>query len=128
MTVDSKKIAAPQVGVATHIAVAPLAADIAHHPHDRQRVRGARAPSAKQVTAARRATNLPMRLLNRHEIVAMSGFTYPSLWEMMRRGRFPRGRVVGGKTMWRSDEIEEWLAALPVRALKGDAENTGGVA
>jgi hypothetical protein len=31
-----------------------------------------------------------------------------------------RSRAVGGKSMWRSDEIDAWLAALPVRAVKGD--------
>jgi hypothetical protein len=39
---------------------------------------------------------------------------------MMRAGTFPRSRVVGGKSMWLSSEIEAWLAALPVRQLKGD--------
>ena len=75
----------------------------------------------KQVTAARQATKLPASLLNRHEIVALSGFSYPWLWQMMRRGLFPRGRVVGGKTMWLSTEVEAWLAELPIRPLKGDA-------
>ena len=37
------------------------------------------------------------------------------------RGKFPRARVVGGQSMWLSTEIEAWLAALPVRRLKGDA-------
>jgi predicted DNA-binding transcriptional regulator AlpA len=40
----------------------------------------------------------------------------------MRAGTFPRSRVVGGKSMWLLSEIEEWMAALPVRRLKGDAE------
>jgi len=75
---------------------------------------------AKQVTAARQATKLPASLLSRHEIVALSGFSYPWLWQMMRRGRFPRGRIVGGKTMWLSTEVEAWLAELPIRPLKGD--------
>jgi predicted DNA-binding transcriptional regulator AlpA len=46
----------------------------------------------------------------------------------MRAGRFPRSRVVGGKSMWRSDEVQAWLDALPVRPLKGDSgpdEKTG---
>jgi predicted DNA-binding transcriptional regulator AlpA len=76
----------------------------------------------KQVTAARQTTKLPASLLNRHEIVALSGFTYPWLWQMMRRGLFPRGRIVGGKTMWLSSEVEAWLAELPVRPLKGDGD------
>ena len=76
---------------------------------------------AKQVTAARAVTKLPASLLSRHEIVALSGFTYPWLWQMMRRGLFPRGRVVGGKTMWLASEVQDWLDTLPVRPLKGDA-------
>jgi predicted DNA-binding transcriptional regulator AlpA len=78
------------------------------------------APPAKQVTAARQATKLSASLLSRHEIVALSGFTYPWLWQMMRRGQFPRSRIVGGKSMWLSTEVDAWLAALPVRQLKGD--------
>jgi predicted DNA-binding transcriptional regulator AlpA len=37
------------------------------------------------------------------------------------RGEFPRGRIVGGKSAWLASEINDWLAALPVRPLKGDA-------
>jgi len=39
----------------------------------------------------------------------------------MRAGRFPRSRIAGGRSMWRSDEINAWLAELPIRPLKGDA-------
>jgi predicted DNA-binding transcriptional regulator AlpA len=60
-------------------------------------------------------------LLNRHEILAVVGCSYPTLWAWMRAGKFPRSRVVGGKSMWLSTEIDEWLANLPVRTLKGDA-------
>jgi predicted DNA-binding transcriptional regulator AlpA len=38
----------------------------------------------------------------------------------MRAGTFPRARVVGGRSMWLSTEVDAWLAALPVRPLKGD--------
>jgi predicted DNA-binding transcriptional regulator AlpA len=38
----------------------------------------------------------------------------------MRDGKFPRSRVVGGKSMWLSTEIDAWIAGLPVRQLKGD--------
>jgi predicted DNA-binding transcriptional regulator AlpA len=38
----------------------------------------------------------------------------------MRAGTFPRARIVGGRSMWRSDEVEAWLAGLPVRRLRGD--------
>jgi hypothetical protein len=34
-----------------------------------------------------------------------------------------RARVVGGRSMWFSTEIDQWLAGLPVRRLKGDQES-----
>ena len=75
-------------------------------------------PFAAQVKAARLATNLRPQLLTRQEVVALVGLTYPSIWLMMREGRFPRSRVVGGKSMWVASEIDAWVDALPVRPLK----------
>lgn len=75
-------------------------------------------PFAAQVKAARLATNLRPQLLTKQEVVALVGLTYPSIWLMMREGRFPRSRVVGGKSMWVSTEIDAWVDALPVRPLK----------
>ena len=60
------------------------------------------------------------RLLDKAEVCAIAGATYPTIWKWMREGKFPRSRVAGGKSMWLSTEIEAWMAALPVRALKGD--------
>ena len=40
----------------------------------------------------------------------------------MRAGTFPRSRIAGGKSKWLSTEVDAWLAALPVRPLKGDDE------
>jgi len=83
-------------------------------------------PPAVQVTAARAksatllATPGIVRLLDKHEVCAIAGATYPTIWEWMRKDKFPRSRIVGGKSMWVSTEIEGWLAALPVRPLKGD--------
>jgi predicted DNA-binding transcriptional regulator AlpA len=73
------------------------------------------------VTAARQATGLSGQLLTRHQIVALTGFTYPWIWQMMMRGEFPRSRTVGGKAMWLTREIEDWVTNLPRRRLKGDA-------
>jgi predicted DNA-binding transcriptional regulator AlpA len=72
---------------------------------------------------AARAPPAPLgaRLLSKREVLAIVGVSYPTVWAMMRAGTFPRARVVGGKSMWLSSEIEAWLAALPVRQLKGDA-------
>jgi prophage regulatory protein len=63
----------------------------------------------------------PPRLMSKHEVLAVVGCTYPTLWAMMRRGEFPRSRIVGRiKSAWLSTEIEQWMAALPMRRLKGD--------
>jgi predicted DNA-binding transcriptional regulator AlpA len=86
-------------------------------PHALQVAR-ARAKSAALLT-----TPGSVRLLDKHDVCAIVGVSFPTVWAWMRDGRFPRGRVVGGnssKTMWLSTEIEAWLAALPVRQLKGD--------
>jgi predicted DNA-binding transcriptional regulator AlpA len=84
-------------------------------------------PRAVQVTAARtKAADLlsaphTIRLLSKHEVCAVAGVSYPTIWAWMRVGKFPRSRVVGGKSMWLSAEISMWLQGLPVRRLKGDA-------
>ncbi len=75
----------------------------------------------KQVTAARQETGIPAQLYGRREIIALTGLTYPTLWDMTRRGEFPRGRIVGGQTKWLASEIDMWLSSLPTRPLKGDA-------
>jgi predicted DNA-binding transcriptional regulator AlpA len=111
-TADTNTPALPPALIAAneeHIANAALAADTAHHLHDRLHAHGARAPPT-------------VRLLSKAEILAITGVTFPTVWAWMRAGTFPRSRVVGGKSMWLSSEIEQWLMELPLRALKGDAE------
>jgi predicted DNA-binding transcriptional regulator AlpA len=75
--------------------------------------------------AATQAVKLPakspsVRLLDKSDILAITGVTFPTVWSWMRTGTFPRSRIVGGKSMWLSTDIDKWLATLPVRPLKGD--------
>jgi predicted DNA-binding transcriptional regulator AlpA len=63
----------------------------------------------------------PPRLLDKAQVCVIANASYPSIWAWMRAGRFPRSRICGGRSMWLSSEIDAWLAALPVRPLKGDA-------
>src|SRR5262245_34869963 len=79
--------------------------------HDERTPHAACAPSAP----------LGVRLLSKRQVLTIINVSYPTLWSWMRRGKFPRSRVVGGKSMWISTEVQTWLAALPVRKLKGDA-------
>jgi predicted DNA-binding transcriptional regulator AlpA len=78
-------------------------------------------PPAPERTWAANLSQGPPRLLSKSDICAITNVSYPTIWGWMRDGKFPRSRVVGGKSMWLSTEIERWLAALPVRPLKGDA-------
>jgi prophage regulatory protein len=75
----------------------------------------------QRVDVAHRQQALP-HLLDKHEVCAIANVSFPTIWSWMRAGTFPRSRVVGGKSMWLSSEIDAWLADLPVRCLKGDAE------
>jgi predicted DNA-binding transcriptional regulator AlpA len=77
-------------------------------------------PPPEQVRAANRSQG-PPRLLSKKEVLAITNKSYPTIWAWMRAGKFPRSLVVGGRSMWRSDQVlDQWLAALPVRRLKGD--------
>jgi len=89
-----------------HIIEAGFAADGAQHQSDRKHTHGAQAP--------------PVHLLGKAKILKITGVTFPTVWLWMRNGTFPRSRIVGGKSMWRSDEIDRWLAGLQVPLLKGD--------
>jgi predicted DNA-binding transcriptional regulator AlpA len=62
----------------------------------------------------------PDRLVSKGELLERLGLSFPTIWTMMRKGTFPRARVVGGKSCWLSSEIDAWVAALPLRRLKGD--------
>jgi predicted DNA-binding transcriptional regulator AlpA len=66
------------------------------------------------------AAGKSLRLLKKTEVCAIANASFQSIWAWMRAGTFPRARIVGGRSMWRSDEVEAWLAGLPVRRLKGD--------
>ena len=67
-----------------------------------------------------KSASLPV-LLTKRDVLAVTRVTYPTIWTWMRTGKFPRSRIVGGKSMWLSSEVDAWLAGLQVRPLKGDA-------
>jgi prophage regulatory protein len=64
------------------------------------------------------------RLLSKGDVMDKVGLSYPSIWKLMREGTFPRSVVVGGKVLWVEAEIDEYIARLPRRQLKGE---TAGV-
>jgi predicted DNA-binding transcriptional regulator AlpA len=60
------------------------------------------------------------RLVMKPELLAITGLSYPKIWQMMQTGEFPRARVAGGRTCWLSSQIDQYLRNLPIRKLKGD--------
>jgi predicted DNA-binding transcriptional regulator AlpA len=78
--------------------------------------REAALPSAtpERITEAHRSQG-PPRLMSKREVVATVGATFPTIWKMVRRGEFPPGLRVGGKTKWRSDQVAAWMDALEIK-------------
>jgi predicted DNA-binding transcriptional regulator AlpA len=62
------------------------------------------------------------KLLTKRDLLERVGVSYPTIWKMMCAGTFPRSRAIGGKLVWLESEVNEWIAALPLTALKGDDE------
>lgn len=77
-------------------------------------------PARPELTPDAETPAVGERLLSKGEVCRIVGATFPTIWAWQRAGKFPRSRIVGGKSMWLASEIEEWLSKLPVRKLKGD--------
>jgi predicted DNA-binding transcriptional regulator AlpA len=58
------------------------------------------------------------RLLNKAEVITITGKSFPTLWMWMRQGRFPAARTVGGAPAWLKTEVDAWIKELPVRRFK----------
>jgi prophage regulatory protein len=67
--------------------------------------------------AATAATN-PARFIGKPEVLDRVCASYPSIWQWMREGKFPRSRELGGKAVWLESEIETWIVNRPIRRLK----------
>jgi predicted DNA-binding transcriptional regulator AlpA len=79
--------------------------------------------TSANLTEMTRNTSMPpetVRLLSKPEVCDRVGRTFPTIWQWMREGRFPRARDLGGRPAWLESEVNEWIASLPVRKLKGD--------
>jgi predicted DNA-binding transcriptional regulator AlpA len=59
-------------------------------------------------------------LIFKRELLQRVGLSFTTIWKMMQQGRFPRARVIGGKSVWIESEVDDFLAALPLRQYKGD--------
>jgi predicted DNA-binding transcriptional regulator AlpA len=119
----SAKPAAPaaQVALAKKAAAAKAKAKPAALRAPPQTPAKEKAEAQKERVKAAKA-RLVDRLLTKPEVCAIANATYPTVWQWMLAGKFPRSRIVAGRSMWLSTEVDAWLAELPVRPLKGDAD------
>ena len=61
----------------------------------------------------------PCRLLTRKQLLEIIPFSYPTIWELMRRGEFPKALRIGQqKVAWREDEVRAWIDSRPRQQLK----------
>src|SRR5512132_2252228 len=64
-----------------------------------------------------------IRLIYKPELLRLVGVSYSSIFDWMRRGKFPRAREIGPggrstRIAWVRAEVETWLAARPQRQLR----------
>jgi predicted DNA-binding transcriptional regulator AlpA len=66
-------------------------------------------------------TNKPqLRLLSKQEVCEKVHRSYPSIWEAMCKGLFPRAVEQGQRPYWFAHQIDAYLEALPPRPIKGE--------
>jgi predicted DNA-binding transcriptional regulator AlpA len=70
-------------------------------------------------TPKRRRQN--QRLIDRVTLLDKVPLSYATVWNLMRKGEFPRSKFVGDRTFWLEHEVDAWIEAMPNRPLKGDA-------
>lgn len=59
-----------------------------------------------------------LRLLDKQEVCDRVHRSYPSVWELMCKGRFPRAVEQGERVYWFEHQIDAYLEALPLRDIK----------
>jgi predicted DNA-binding transcriptional regulator AlpA len=65
----------------------------------------------------------PRKLIDKKELRRRVPASFPTVWQWMRKGKFPRAHILHGKSVWFEDEIDAFLEGLPVRPYKGDPQD-----
>ena len=76
-------------------------------------------------------------LIAKREVLERVPYSYPTIWEKMRRGEFPRSVALddaGTKVAWYADEIDEWIESRkrvelkPLAKAEANTANTRKIA
>jgi len=73
-------------------------------------------------------TPLP-KFLGRDEVMAITKYSYPSLWNKIKQGKFPPGHAMDsdksgrgrGRVVWLESDIRAWMESRPLRWPKGSS-------
>jgi predicted DNA-binding transcriptional regulator AlpA len=60
-------------------------------------------------------------LLDKKQVCALVQRSYDTVWRLMQKNQFPRGRYLGCKLVWDLREVMDYIDHLPRQKLKGDA-------
>ena len=50
------------------------------------------------------------RLLTVHAVLEQISMSRSKVYQLMRAGRFPKPRMIEGKTLWLQSEVQAWIA------------------
>ena len=54
------------------------------------------------------------RILRTKQLLELVPFSRVTLWRKVKAGKFPKPLRLGGRMVaWRSDEVQQWIDALP---------------
>jgi predicted DNA-binding transcriptional regulator AlpA len=63
----------------------------------------------------------PPKYLNKRDTLErIGGWTYQTVWQWMRAGKFPRSFLIGGRVFWLESEVLDWMETQLRQRLKGD--------
>ena len=60
----------------------------------------------------------PTRFIGKGEMLERVCLSFPFVWQLIREGKFPASREVGGKALWIESEIENWIKTRPKKKYK----------
>jgi predicted DNA-binding transcriptional regulator AlpA len=57
--------------------------------------------------------------LSKREVLRLIPISAPTLWDWVRKEKFPAPRIIGSKTVWIASEVFAWMRTRPTRLYKG---------
>jgi predicted DNA-binding transcriptional regulator AlpA len=65
----------------------------------------------------------PLIFISKRQLLQRVPYSYPTIWKLMRKGQFPRPRVMFGKNAWDAEAVDGFLRSLPQRQYTGNPKS-----